>query len=135
VKFWSSLPGTVSAIRFYRAVASAHGYKASLYSADGRLLDGAILKSDSCPVPCWEVASFASPIGISEFTTYIAAYSSPGEGAADPEELKDGVTNGPLTAPASSDVGGNGVYNLGSGFPSSSSKASNYHVDVLFTPD
>jgi Domain of unknown function (DUF4082) len=93
VKFWSSQAGTVSAIRFYRAVASSSGYVAHLYSASGSLLGSASLKSDSCSVPCWEIANFASPIPISANTTYLAAYYSPeGKGAADPEGLKRGVT-------------------------------------------
>jgi hypothetical protein len=135
VKFWSSQAGTVSTIRFYRAAVSPTGYVARLYSASGTVLGSATLKRDSCSVPCWEVANFASPISISANTTYIAAYYSPiGKGAGDPEELKNGVTNGPLTAPASSAVGGNGVYNSTNALPKSSSEASNYYVDVWFAP-
>jgi len=86
-------------------------------------------------VPGWQVANFVSPIPISANTTYISAYYCPvGQGAGDPNELKNGVTNGPLIAPASSAVGGNGVYNSKNAFPKSSHQASNYYVDVLFTP-
>jgi hypothetical protein len=135
VKFWSSQAGTVSAIRFYRAATSSSGYVARLYSAAGSLLGSATLTSDSCSVPCWEVANFASPISISANTTYIAAYYSPvGEGAEDPDELKSGVTNGPLTAPAASAVGGNGVFSSKNAFPTSRYEASNFYVDVLFVP-
>ena len=38
VKFWSSQSGTISAIRFYRAVANPHGYVAKLYTAGRTLL-------------------------------------------------------------------------------------------------
>jgi len=135
VKFWSTQAGTVSAIRFYRAAASPTGYVASLYSAGGTLLGSAKLTSDSCSVPCWEVANFASPIAIAANTTYVAAYYAlGGRGAGDPGELKNGVMNGPLTAPASSAVGGNGVYNSKNSFPKSSRSASNYYVDVMFVP-
>jgi hypothetical protein len=48
--------------------------------------------------------------------------------------LSQGITNGPLTFPASSAVGGNGVYNYGNVFPSNSNLASNYYVDVVFAP-
>jgi len=135
VKFWSSQSGTISAIRFYRAAVSAKGYVASLYSAGGGLLGSATLARESGPVPGWQVANFASPIPVSANTTYIAAYySAAGDGAGDPHELKNGVTNGPLTTPASSAAGGNGVYNSKNAFPKSSYEASNYYVDVLFTP-
>ena len=135
VKFWSSQSGTISAIRFYRAAVSSNGYVASLYSAGGTLLGSATLAKESGPVPGWQVANFASPIPVSANTTDISAYYCPvGQGAGDPNQLKNGVLNGPLTAPASSAVGGNGVYNSKNAFPKSSQQASNYYVDVLFTP-
>jgi hypothetical protein len=135
VKFWSSQSGAISAIRFYRGTTSPQGYVARLYSAGGTLLGSATLAHESGPVPGWQVANFASPIPIAANTTYIAAYYCPvGHGAGDPNELSRGVTYGPLTAPASSAAGGNGVYNAGNGFPTSSSRATNFYVDVLFTP-
>jgi Domain of unknown function (DUF4082) len=135
VKFWSSQSGTISAIRFYRASVSSHGYVAKLYSAGGTLLGSATLAHESGPVPGWQIADFASPIPVSANTTYIAAYySAAGQGAGDPRELRNGVTTGPLTAPASSAVGGNGVFNSKNAFPNSKYEASNFYVDVLFTP-
>jgi hypothetical protein len=133
VKFWSSQPGTISGIRFYRAVQSPQGYVAKLYSADGTLLGSATIAQESGPLPGWQEADFASPIPISANTTYIAAYFSPvGHGAWDANGLSQGATNGPLTAPAGSAAGGNGVYNYGNVFPGSSYEDSNYYVDVAF---
>jgi hypothetical protein len=135
VKFWSSQPGTISGIRFYRAVQSSLGYVAKLYSADGTLLGSTTIARESGPLPGWQEADFASPISISANTTYIAAYyCSVGQGAWDVNGLRYGVTNGPLTAPASWAAGGNGVYNFGNVFPSSSYEDSNYYVDVAFVP-
>jgi Domain of unknown function (DUF4082) len=73
---------------------------------------------------------------ISRARSYIAAYyCSIGQGAWDAFGLNAGVTNGPLTAPASGAAGGNGVYNnYGNVFPSSSFEDSNYYVDVAFSP-
>jgi Domain of unknown function (DUF4082) len=135
VKFWSSQSGTVSGIRFYRAAKSSQGYVAKLYSASGTLLGSVKLARESGPVPGWQVANFASPIPISGNTTYIAAYYSPvGRGAWDEWGLNNGVTNGPLTAPSGPAAGGNGVYRYNNAFPNQSYDASNYYVDVLFTP-
>ncbi len=135
VKFWSSQPGTISGIRFYRAVASPQGYVADLYSADGTLLGSATMAQESGPLPGWQEADFASPVPILANTTYIVAYFCPiGQGARDAYGLRYGVTNGPLTAPASWVAGGNGVYNYGNVFPSSRFEASNYYVDVAFVP-
>ncbi len=86
-------------------------------------------------MPGWQVANFASPIPIAANTTYVASYYSPvGRGAWDVNGFSSGKANGPLTAPANSAVGGNGVYNYKNVFPSSNYQASNYYVDVLFTP-
>jgi hypothetical protein len=135
VKFWSSETGTIQGIRFYRAVASQQGYVVQLYSADGTLLGSATLAQESNQLPGWQEADFASPISILANTTYIASYYCPvGRGPADAYGLSNGVTNGPLTAPASSAVGGNGVYVFGNAFPSKSRNATNYYVDVAFLP-
>ncbi len=135
VKFWSSQPGTIKGIRFYRAIASPQGYVAKLYSANGILLGSATIAQDSGPLPGWQEADFASPISIAANTTYIASYYSPiGRGAWDVFGLSQGVTNGPLTFPASSAVGGNGVYSYANAFPTGSYQASNYYVDVVFAP-
>src|ERR1700745_3820364 len=84
VKFWSSQSGTISGIRFYRAVASPQGYVAKLYSTSGTLLGSATIADESGPLPGWQEADFANPIPISANTTYIAAYySSVGDGAWD----------------------------------------------------
>jgi hypothetical protein len=135
VKFWSSQSGTISAIRFYRAVSNPYGYVAKLYTPGGTLLASVKLATESSPVPGWQVANFSSPVPINANTTYIAAYySAVGQGAWDAYGMSNGHTSGPLTAPASSTVGGNGVYHYNNSFPNQSYEASNYYVDVLFTP-
>ena len=133
VKFWSSQIGVISGIRFYTVVCPG-GYVADLYSADGTLL-GSGTAVDASPDPGWREADFASPIPISANTTYIAAYyCAAGLYTYLPEGLSQGVTNGPLTAPASSAVGGNGVYSHRNVFLIRSYQDSNYYVDIVFTP-
>jgi hypothetical protein len=137
VKFWSTQAGTVSGIRFYRGAASSGGYTVRLYSAGGTVLGQATLPQDTCTLPCWEEADFASPIPIAANTTYIAAYYTPvGQYAETNFGLTNGVVNGPLIASASSQVGGNGVYRYASSirFPKYTYEATNYYVDIVFTP-
>jgi len=135
VKFWSTEAGTISAIRFYRGTTSPLGYVASLYSASGTLLGSVTMAHESGPVPGWQEGTFASSISISPNTTYVAAYYVPsGEYLRVPEGLAQGLTTGPLNAPASSTVGGNGVYNFEKIFPTSSWEAANFLADVVFTP-
>jgi hypothetical protein len=105
-----------------------------LYSAGDTLLGQVTMARESGPVPGWQTATFATPILISPNTTYISAYYAPsGQYPDNYYGLNQGVTTGPLTAPASATVGGNGVYYYGNGFPKSTWEASNYFVDVLFT--
>ncbi len=137
VKFRSTQAGTIAGIRFYRAARSSTGYVARLYSLSGTRLASATVTTEPCAtLPCWEQLNFAAPISISPNTTYIAAYFvSGGHYAGDNNGLTTAVTNGPLTALASSTPGGNGVYHYGSsfGFPNQTYQASNYWVDVAFT--
>ena len=57
-------------------------------------------------------------------THWAFAYSNSG--------LANGVTNLPLTAQADSAVGGSGIHDLA--FPTLTYEATNYFVDVFFTP-
>lgn len=135
VKFWSTLPGTISAIQFYRGAKSSQGYVASLYSASGTMLGQVTIPQESGPVPGWQQAVFASPIPIAANTTYVAAYYAPsGKYATTPYGLNQAVSKGPLTAATASTVGGNGVYTYAERFPSRDYQDSNYFVDVEFVP-
>jgi hypothetical protein len=136
LKFWSSQPGTISAISFFREAESPNGYVARLYSADGSTLLGSVtMATESGPVPGWQHAVFAAPISISANTTYVAAYYAPsGQYAYSNYDLTRGVTVGPLNAPSSSLVGGNGVYNYHLTFPKRNYENTNYFVDVVFVP-
>jgi Domain of unknown function (DUF4082) len=136
VKFWSTQAGTINGIRFYRGRSNSNGYTVKLFSASGSLLGSNKVSQDTCAVPCWEAVNFGSPIPISQNTTYVAAYyTSNGRYAGDNGGLTNGVQNGPLTAPASSQAGGNGVYTYSTGFPNRTYQDSNYWVDVLFVPN
>src|SRR5438270_7919601 len=136
VKFWTSQPGTIAGIRFYRGQkASSSGYTVKLFSASGTLLASAKTAKDTCAVPCWEQVNFVSPISIAANTTYVAAYyTGNGQYADDQYGLTNGTTSGPLIAPASAQVGGNGVYTYSTGFPTQVWNNSNYYVDISFTP-
>jgi hypothetical protein len=135
VKFWSTQPGTIAGIRFYRGHTNGYGYTVRLYTAAGSLLAQATTSTDTCTVPCWEQVNFSAPISISAKTTYVAAYyTSNGYYPDGYYGLTNGAINGPLVAPASGVSGGNGVYVYAKGFPTSTWEDSNYYVDVSFTP-
>ena len=75
-------------------------------------------------------------MAITANTTYVASYHSNGYYSATGNFFASADVNGTLTAPASSTSGGNGVYAYGSAvtFPTSTYGATNYWVDVLFSP-
>lgn len=135
VKFRSAQPGKVSGIRFYRGATGRDGYAVKLFAANGSLLAAAKAWKDTCVVPCWEQVNFRSPVILAANTSYIAAYyTSNGRYAMDNDGLTNGHSAGPLSAPASDTVGGNGVYTYSTGFPNQAWHNGNYYVDVAFTP-
>ena len=80
----------------------------------------------------WQELDFSAPVAITAGTTYVASYhTSTGHYAATQNGLASAVTNGPLTA-----LAGGGVYADGSAntFPTSTYNASNYWVDVVYSP-
>src|SRR3954467_2795118 len=135
LKFYSTQAGSISGIRFYRAARNRNGYRVELFSVSGSLVAQATSTTDTCTIPCWEQINFAAPVPIAANTSYIAAYyTSNGRYAGDINGLAAGKKSNSLIAPASANVGGNGVYTYSSGFPNQSWQASNYWVDVAFTP-
>jgi endonuclease/exonuclease/phosphatase family metal-dependent hydrolase len=136
VRFRSNVPGTISALRFYRGTGNANGYVARLWTNSGTLLAQATVTDGR--IPGWQEVTLPSPISISAGTTYVVSYyTSNGQFARDVSGLANAVVSGNLTAPGSASVGGNGVYvyATGGGFPASSYKDANYWVDLRFTPE
>lgn len=134
VRFVSARPGKISGIRFFRGATSRDGYAVKLFAANGSLLAAAKTWKDTCVVPCWEQVNFASPVRLAANTTYIAAYyASNGRYSADKHGLANSHSAGPLTAPASATIGGNGVFTYSTGFPNHTVEDTNYFVDVAAT--
>jgi endonuclease/exonuclease/phosphatase family metal-dependent hydrolase len=134
VKFRANVAGSITALRFYRGTGNANGYVAKLWSGSGTLLAQASVRDGR--VPGWQEVALPTPVPITAGTTYVASYyTSNGQFARDVSGLASAVVSGNLTAPASSTVGGNGVFAYGTGgFPASSYKDANYWVDVRFVP-
>ncbi len=135
VKFESSEAGYIDGVRFYKGTSNTGTHVGYLWSSTGTLLASATFTNETASG--WQQVNFATPVAIAANTVYVASYLSPtGYFAYNNNYFTSTVTNGPLTAPASSTVGGNGVYLYGTsgGFPTSSYQASNYWVDVAFSP-
>jgi hypothetical protein len=91
---------------------------------------------DTCAVPCWEQVNFASPVSLAANTTYIAAYhTSNGRYAGDNLRSDERQDERPIDR--NSEFGGGRqwrFYTYSIGFPNQTWYASNYYVDVSFTP-
>ena len=130
VQFQASSDGTVSGVRFYKESDNTGTHTGSLWTAGGALLATGAFSGESGSG--WQELDFSSPVSIVAGTTYVVSYhTNAGHYAITPSGLASAVTNGPLTA-----LAGGGVYSYGSGnvFPSSSFNASNYWVDVVYSP-
>lgn len=135
VKFRSNVPGTITALRFYRGTGNGSGYVARLWTSTGALL-AEVPVSDG-RLPGWQEVALPAPVAITAGTTYVASYyTSNGRFARDTSVFAGAVVSGNLTAPSSASAGGNGVYvyRAGGGFPAGTYKETNYWVDVRFEP-
>jgi glucose/arabinose dehydrogenase len=137
VKFRASLPGVVTGLRFYKGSGNTGTHVGSLWSDKGTRLAWATFTGESASG--WQQVTFASPVAVSANTLYVVSYHAPNGYYT--RELYDFASNGlsatPLYAPASGEVGGNGVFAYGGAgsFPNNSYVATNYLVDVLFVPE
>lgn len=127
VQFQSSVSGQILGIRFYEASNSTGTHTGALWSSTGTLLASGTFASSS---QGWQTLTFSSPISISANTTYVASYHTSEYAWSEPY-FTSRYVNGILSAPVNA-----GVYAYSSSrtFPTSVWDATNYWVDVIFSP-
>ncbi len=139
VKFQSSVSGFVRGVRFFSPTdvsLVAGNYTGQLWTTGGILLASGTftgLAADS-----WQELIFDQPVLIDANTTYVASYHTIADTyVSTATGLAAGVTTGSLTALSDAVAGGNGVYTYGAtpNYPASSFNATNYWVDVIFSPN
>ncbi|KGN39906.1 DUF4082 domain-containing protein, partial [Knoellia aerolata] len=135
VRFTSDVSGFVTGIRFYKGAANTGTHVGSLWTATGDKLASVTFQDETASG--WQQASFSTPVPVTAGTVYVASYLAPaGRYAADANAFSSrAIDTPPLHATQSSPVAGNGVFSRGatSTFPTSTSKDTNYWVDVVFT--
>ena len=134
VKFSSDVAGTIRGIRFYKSEANIGPHVVSLWTSSGTLLSQATAASETASG--WQEVPFSAPVSISANTTYVAGYFAPeGHYAATGAGFASSVDSPPLHA-LSNTTSPNGVYAYSptATFPTNTFNATNYWVDVLFTP-
>jgi hypothetical protein len=136
VKFKSDQNGFITGIRFYKGTGNTGTHVATLWSSSGQVLARATFTNETASG--WQQVNFANPVAITANTIYVASYLAPrGHYAGDNSYFATaGIDNAPLHALKDGVSGANGVYAYGASsvFPTSSYQASNYWVDVVFTP-
>jgi hypothetical protein len=135
LKFQSNSDGQVLGVRFYKGSGNIGTHVGSLWDSAGQRLAQVTFTNESASG--WQESLFAAPVSITADTTYIVSYHTDvGRYSVDENYFTgSGYSNGPLSALADGEEGGNGVYQYGvSAFPSNTFRAGNYWVDVLFVP-
>ena len=130
LRFQASSSGKIIGVRFYKESANTGTHIGSLWTSSGTMLATGTFGNETASG--WQELDFASPVTITANTTYVVSYhTDAGHYAFTSSGLSSAVTNGPLTASAS---GGVYAYGSGNAFPSNSFNASNYWVDVVYSP-
>jgi Domain of unknown function (DUF4082)/Bacterial Ig-like domain len=130
-KFRSSVDGYIRGLRFYKQGPMSGTHTGTLWTSGGSPLASATFTETASG---WQEVSFSSPVAITASTLYVASVSmTDGRYVATASYFVSDVTNGPLTAPSSVSVSGNGVFNTSAGaFPATNGNGANYWVDVSF---
>ena len=132
VKFSSSVAGSITGLRFYKASTNTGSHVASLWSSTGTLLARGTVSNETSSG--WQAVTFDTPVPITASTTYVASYLAPnGHYSVTPGAFSSAVTNPPLSALANS-ASANGVYRYSATpiFPTNDFNSTSYAVDVLF---
>ena len=131
LQFYSDVPGSVTAVRFYKGPHNIGTHIGTLWSSGGTKLAEITFSGETASG--WQQANFSAPISIAANTPYVISYLAPqGNYAYDPLYSWSTLNAAPLHVPNSSP----GVYSFGSGvlFPTRSYSAGNYWVDLVFVP-
>ena len=133
VKFQADTSGYVEGVRFYKGAGNNGTHTGTLWSANGAQLAKVTFTNESASG--WQEALFANPVEINEGQVYVVSYFAPnGRVAGDSNFFSESAYDAaPLHALKDGAFGANGVYRAGSsGFPTSTFKAANYYVDLIF---
>ncbi|MGW5847201.1 DUF4082 domain-containing protein [Streptomyces sp. NPDC055254] len=132
VKIRSSVPGSITGVRFYKSPANTGTHTGSLWSSTGQRLATGTFANETASG--WQQLNFPSPVPVKANTTYIASYFAPNGGYSfDTTFAGSAAGLAPLTALRTGTDGGNGVYRYSGtgGFPATASSGSNYWVDAV----
>lgn len=130
MSFTASMPGTVTAIKFFKGTGNSGTHTGSLWSSSGQRLATVTFSGESATG--WQSATLATPVELTPGQLYVVSYFAPrGHYSYTGDFFRSPRSSGPLTA--GTQLNGRFVYGSGGGFPDGSWQASNYFVDVVFS--
>ena len=136
VAFSTAVPGTVTAINFYKGPGNGGAHVGHIWSTGGVALATVDFAAET--ESGWQTAALSTPLTLVPGEKYIVSYLAPqGHYSYTSRYFQTAKTTGPLTAPAAgTGPAGNGLFAYGpnGGFPQATYGATNYFVDVSFTP-
>jgi Domain of unknown function (DUF4082) len=130
LKFYSTVPGSITAVRFYKGPRNTGTHAGALWSSTGARLGSVTFTGETASG--WQQANFSSPISIAANTTYVISYLAPrGYYAIDQNYPWSTLKAGSLRVSGSSP----GVFAYGSStrFPNGTWNRSNYWVEPVFS--
>lgn len=126
LRFTSSSNGTLTAVRFLKASGAGTSHPVTVWSGRGQRLTTVTSTNESGSG--WQEVKLPKPVAITAGEAYVVSYHTSRYRSTE-EFFTRAVRSGPLST-----SGAAGVYAYGDGsFPTSTWKASNYWVDVVFT--
>ena len=133
-RFYTSVNGNVTALRFYKEAGMASTHTGDLWDSNGNLLATVTFTNESASG--WQQANLSSPVAITANTPYIVSYIITGGpfGYTQSQFATQGVDNGPVHLYQDGVDGSNGVFSVGSGFPTDTWSSTNYWTDIVFMP-
>ena len=138
MKFRADVAGTVTGVRFYKGTGNTGTHVGHLWSSTGTLLGTVTFSGETASG--WQQASFTTP-GLGHGRDHLRRLLLRARPATTPTTPATSAapvsTTRPLHALADGVSGANGVYHYGTGggFPTDTWQASNYWVDLVFTPN
>lgn len=138
VRVQSSVDGVIRAVRAYVVPGSPGPIVGRVWRSDGTLAATAVISERGATDAIgfgWRQAALEAPVPVRVGEIVTVSYHAPGGVyAANPGQFAtSSLERGPLRAPASAAVGGNGVYRYGpSGYPTSTYQGSWYLTDLVF---
>jgi len=127
MKFQSSAPGMITAVRFYKAASETGTHVGNIWSTSGTLLASATFTSET--PSGWQQQVLSTPLPIAQNTTYVVSVNINAYYAATTNGCATSLSNFTLSSVAD---GANGVYGTAGTFPTQSFKNTNYFRDVSF---